>query len=81
MTWFVTAGELASPDGDDDGFGDDLARTTFVDGSNDIEDLVKNGWQLPLTAGSSAALHLVLRDERCGTGWTTRSFDVVGGEQ
>lgn len=81
MTWFVTAGELASPDGDDDGFGDDLARTTFVDGSNDIEDLVKNGWQLPLTAGSSAALHLVLRDERGGTGWTTRSFDVVGGEQ
>lgn len=81
MTWFVTAGELASPDGDDDGLGDDFARTTFVDGRNEIEDLVKNGWQLPLTAGSSAALHLVLRDERGGTGWTTRSFDVVGGQR
>jgi hypothetical protein len=80
MTWFVTVGELADPDGDDDGLGDDFARTTFVDGSNDVEDLLKNGWQLPLTAGSSAALHLVLRDERGGTGWTTRSFDVVGGE-
>jgi hypothetical protein len=80
MTWFVTVGELADPDGDDDGFGDDFARTTFVDGSNDIEDLVKNGWELPLTAGSSAALQLVLRDERGGTGWTKRSFDVVGGE-
>lgn len=81
MTWFVTVGELAAPDGDDDGFGDDFARTTFVDGSNDVADLLKNGWQIPLTAGSSAALHLVLRDERGGTGWTARSFDVVGGEK
>jgi hypothetical protein len=80
MTWFVTVGELEDPDSDDDGFGDDYARTTFVDGSNEIADLVKNGWQLPLTAGSSATLKLVLRDERGGTGWTTRSFDVVGGD-
>jgi hypothetical protein len=82
MSWFVTVGELAAPDGDDDDtFADDFVRTTFVDGNNDVEDLLKNGWKLPLTAGSSAALHLVLRDERGGTGWTTRSFDVVGGEQ
>jgi hypothetical protein len=80
MTWFVTAGGLEDPDSDDDGFGDDFARTTFVDGSNEIEDLVKNGWLLPLSAGSSATLQLVLRDERGGTGWTTRSFDVAGGE-
>jgi hypothetical protein len=81
MTWFVTVGELAAPDGNDDGLGDDFARTTFVDGSNNVEDLLENGWKIPLTAGSSAALHLVLRDERGGTGWTTRSFDVVGGER
>jgi hypothetical protein len=82
MSWFVTVGELAAPDGeDDDAFADDFVRTTFVDGRNEIEDLLRNGWKLPLTAGSSAALHLVLRDERGGTGWTTRSFDVVGGEQ
>jgi hypothetical protein len=82
MSWFVTAGELAAADGgDDDAFADDFVRTTFVDGRNDLEDLLKNGWKLPLTAGSSAALHLVLRDERGGAGWTTRSFDVVGGEQ
>jgi hypothetical protein len=80
MTWFVTVGELAHPDGDDDTFADDFVRTTFVDGSNEVADLSRNGWKLPLTAGSSAALHLVLRDERGGTGWTTRSFDVVGGE-
>jgi hypothetical protein len=80
MTWFVTVGELADPDGDDGGIADDFARTTFVDGSNDVEDLAKNGWKLPLTAGPSAALHVVLRDERGGVGWTTRSFDVVGGE-
>jgi hypothetical protein len=79
MSWFVTVGELVAPDGDD-GFGDGVARTTFVDGSNDVEELLKNGWKIPLTAGSEAALHLVLRDERGGTGWTTRSFDVVGGE-
>jgi hypothetical protein len=79
MTWFVTAGELASPDGDDGGIGDDFARTTFVDGRNDVADLAKNGWKIPLTAGSTAALHLVLRDERGGVGWTTRRFDVVGG--
>ena len=81
MTWFVTVGELAAPDGEDDGtFADDFVRTTFVNGSNDVEDLLRNGWKLPLTAGTSAALHLVLRDERGGVGWTTRSFDVVGGE-
>jgi hypothetical protein len=80
MTWFVTVGELVDPDGDEDTFADDFVRTTFVDGSNELDDLSRNGWKLPLTAGSSAALHLVLRDERGGTGWTTRSFDVVGGE-
>ena len=80
MTWFVTVGELIAPDGKD-GLGDGHERTTFVDGSNNVEDLLKNGWQLPLTAGSSAALHLVLRDERGGVGWTARSFDVVGGDQ
>jgi hypothetical protein len=82
MTWFVTVGEFAAADGDgdDDGFGGDFVRTTYVDGSNDIADLLKNGWKIPLTAGPSAALHLVLRDERGGVGWTTRSFDVVGGE-
>jgi hypothetical protein len=80
MSWFVTVGELADPDGEDDEFSADFVRTTFVDGSNNVEDLLKNGWKLPLTAGSSAALHLVLRDERGGAGWTTRSFDVVGGE-
>jgi hypothetical protein len=79
MSWFVTVGELVAPDGDD-GIGGDFARTTFVDGSNDVEDLLKNGWKIPLTAGSAAALHLVLRDERGGTGFTARSFDVVGGE-
>jgi hypothetical protein len=80
MSWFTTVGEVLAPDGDDGFGGDGNPRTTFVDGSNDLENLLRNGWQIPLTAGSSAALHLVLRDERGGTGWTTRSFDVVGGE-
>jgi hypothetical protein len=80
MTWFVTVGELVTPGGSDEGFNDDRERTIFVDGSNDVEDLRRNGWEIPLTAGPSAALHLVLRDERGGTGWVTRSFDVVGGE-
>jgi hypothetical protein len=80
MTWFVTVGELVGPDGYEDGFGEDFVRTTFVDGSNDLTDLSTNGWEIPLTAGPSAALHLVLRDERGGTGWTTRSFEVVGGK-
>jgi hypothetical protein len=80
MTWFVTVGELVGPDGYEDGFGEDFVRTTFVDGSNDLADLLTNGWEIPLTAGTRATLHLVLRDERGGTGWTTRSFDVVGGE-
>jgi hypothetical protein len=78
MSWFVTVGEIVAPDGEDDESGG--PRTTFVDGSNEIEDLLKNGWKIPLTAGSEAALHLVLRDERGGTGWTTHSFEVVGGE-
>jgi hypothetical protein len=82
MSWFVTVGELAAPKGvDDDGIGDDRARTTFVDGSNRIEDLRKNGWKLPLTAGPNAELRVVLRDERGGVGWTARSFEVVGGEK
>jgi hypothetical protein len=80
MSWFVTLGELAAPEGDDDVFGGDFVHTTFVDGSNEFDDLLKNGWKIPLTAGSTAALHLVLRDERGGVGWTTRRFDVVGGE-
>jgi hypothetical protein len=81
MSWFTTVGEFVAPDGEDDGFGNEGGRTTFVDGSNDFEDLLRNGWQIPLTAGSSAELHLVLRDERGGTGWTARSFEVVGGEK
>ena len=82
MSWFVSVGELANPDDEDDGaFGDDFVRTTFVDGSNEIADLVRNGWKVPLTAGSRATLRVVLRDERGGVGWTTQSFDVVGGDQ
>jgi hypothetical protein len=80
MSWFVTVGELVGPKDDDEGFGDDFSRTTFVDGSNRVEDLAENGWELPQNAGSSAELHLVLRDERGGTGWTARRFDVVGGQ-
>ena len=80
MTWLVTAGEVVAPLGGTDGFDDDHSRTTFVDGSNDVADLLKNGWKIPLTAGPSAELRLVLRDERGGVGWTARSFDVVGGE-
>jgi hypothetical protein len=80
MSWFITVGELAAPNGSD-GFAGENGRTTFVDGSNDLEDLLRNGWQIPLNAGPNAELHLVLRDERGGTGWTTRRFDVVGGER
>jgi hypothetical protein len=81
MTWFVTAGQPLAPEGDDGFGGDGNPRTTFVDGSNDVRDLVRNAWKLPLTAGPSAELHLVLRDERGGVGWTTRAFDVVGGAE
>jgi hypothetical protein len=82
MSWFVTVGDLVAPGGSDEGIGDDdRTRTTFVDGRNEVEDLRKNGWEIPLNAGPRAELHLVLRDERGGTGWTARSFAVVGGEQ
>lgn len=81
MSWFVTVGQLVPPSDEETFGGDDSAHTTFVDGSNSVEDLSKNGWELPLTAGPSAALHLVLRDERGGVGWATRSFSVIGGEQ
>jgi len=80
MSWFITLGELAPPDGSDGLVGEN-EHTTFVDGSNDFENLVTNGWKIPLNAGSSAELHLVLRDERGGVGWTTRSFSVIGGEE
>jgi hypothetical protein len=80
MSWFVTVGELVVPD-ESNGFGNEAGRTTFVDGSNAFGDFLKNGWKLPLTAGSAAELRLVLRDERGGTGWTARSFEVVGGRQ
>lgn len=81
MSWFSTLGEFVAPDGEDDGFGGESGRTTFVDGGNTFQDLLKNGWQIPQNAGATAELHLVLRDERGGTGWTARSFTVVGGEQ
>ncbi|HET9929884.1 MAG TPA: hypothetical protein VFQ35_04320 [Polyangiaceae bacterium] len=80
MSWFITVGELDDPDGDDGELNDDFVRTTFVDGRNTVEDLARNGWKVPLTAGPSAELHVVLRDERGGVGWATRRFEVVGGE-
>lgn len=80
MTWFITVGELDDPDGNDGELNDHFVRTTFVDGRNTVEDLARNGWKVPLTAGPSAELHVVLRDERGGVSWTTRRFDVVGGE-
>lgn len=81
MTWFVTLGEVLAPDGDDGFGGDGNPRTTFVDGHNAFPDLLRNAWQLPLTAGPSAELHLVLRDERGGTAWTSRRFEVVGAQK
>jgi hypothetical protein len=80
MSWFITVGELVAPDGTD-ALGGENEHTTFVDGSNDFKNLLENGWKIPLTAGSSAELHLVLRDERGGAGWSTRSFPVIGGEK
>jgi hypothetical protein len=80
MSWFITVGELVAP-GDEEVFGGENPRTTFVAGSNAFEGLLKNGWEIPLTAGPSAELRLVLRDERGGVGWTARGFDVVGGEK
>jgi hypothetical protein len=80
MSWFVTVGELFAPDGTH-AIGGDNEPTTFVDGSNDFKNLLENGWKIPLTAGANAELRLVLRDERGGVGWTTRSFAVVGGEK
>ncbi len=80
MSWFITEGELVAPDGTET-LNSENEHTTFVDGNNEFENLVENGWKIPLTAGSSAELRLVLRDERGGVGWTTRNFAVVGGEK
>jgi hypothetical protein len=80
MTWFVTVGEVVASESDE-AFGDESPRTAFVPGSNDFENLLKNSWEVPLNAGSSAELRLVLRDERGGVGWTARRFDVIGGEK
>ncbi len=79
MSWFITLGELIATD--EEGFTGGDARTTFVDGTNELEAVGQNGWQIPLNAGNHAELHLVLRDERGGVGWTRRVFDVTGGEQ
>lgn len=80
MSWFLTVGTLVPPV-DDVGFGEGDVRSTFVDGSNDFADLRTNGWELPLTAGPNAELHLVLRDERGGVGWSQKTFAVTGGEK
>lgn len=80
MSWFLTTGSVV-PAEDDSGFTEGDVRSTFVDGSNEFEDVTKNGWQLPLTAGSDAEIHVVLRDERGGVGWTSQRFAVTGGEK
>lgn len=80
MSWFLTEGGVVPPL-DDPGLGEGDVRSTFVDGTNDFENVTRNGWELPLTAGPSAELHLVLRDERGGVGWTRQSFEVTGGEK
>lgn len=78
MTWFMTIGSEANPDGEGD-FDDigDRQRTTFVDGHSDFDTLTRNGWKLPLTAGPEPAdFFLVLRDERGGVGWLGHRFAV-----
>jgi hypothetical protein len=79
MSWFVTDGSYfapESPDGPGGAFGGDR-HTTFVDGQNELEDVLTNGWELPLTAGpEDARLFLVLRDERGGVSWSEHRFAV-----
>jgi hypothetical protein len=77
-SWFVSVGELVDPELED-GFGGD-PRTTFVDGHNDFEALLEQGWKLPLTAKSDALMYVVVRDERGGVGWAKRTFGVKGGK-
>ena len=78
MSWFMTEGTPVSADADAaDSFGGDSERTTFVDGYNEFDGLVTNGWQLPLTAGpQDAQVIVVLRDERGGVGWSGQQFHV-----
>lgn len=77
-SWFVTLGDIVAAEKDDP-FGGD-PRTTFVDGHNDFDALLDNGWKLPLTADGDARIYVVVRDERGGVGWTQRKFDVKGGK-
>lgn len=77
-SWFVTIGDIVAAKKDDP-FGGD-PHTTFVDGHNDFDALLDNGWKLPLTADGEAQIYFVVRDERGGVGWTQRKFNVEGGK-
>ncbi len=90
MTWFSTLGDMFPVTGADFGHEEEVAgnnggvegigdgeRTTFVDGSNRFDALLRNGLSLPLTAGpEDITLIVVLRDERGGVGWATHTFGV-----
>lgn len=78
-SWFINVGELVAPT-EKESFNEGDPRTTFVDGHNEFDALLDQGWKLPLTAKSGAHVYVVVRDERGGVGWSERSFDVKGGK-
>jgi hypothetical protein len=68
LTWFVEAGSTRS------------MRTSFIDGELGFPALDHNVWELPRPADlhtSASHVVLVVRDERGGVAWLTRSFALT----
>jgi hypothetical protein len=68
LTWFVELGETAS------------VRTGFIEGESTLDDLGHNTWTLPepeSTDAESTQVWLVLRDNRGGLDWLTRTIALA----
>jgi hypothetical protein len=67
ITWFITTGKTKS------------RRSTYIDGSVDIQTLRENEWTLPKARDEkkrAASLFLVLRDERGGVDWLEGGLEL-----
>ena len=73
MTWFVTPGDTREES--------EGERTTFIEGTNEFEDLLENSWLMPAKPRTSQArLFLVLRDDRGGVSWAEHRFEIREAE-
>ncbi len=67
ISWFIEAGKLHD------------ARTGYIDGSTTLDDARKNIWTTPKVtqlSASTARVWMVLRDNRKGASWITRTVEL-----